>query len=226
MMIMSRYATFFGVAFWVVMTAGRIDAKLSARAALGAPFVVRNGETVRLGELEVKLIAEHRPMERDAAGRELFPFTNYSLFWKEGADEAKQSHVAVAAKGQAQLPQRLFGRYTFVVERGADDNQVRITVAKRSCRMEYTHSNQLKHADGQIIFTENEDLCCWWSDGEDRCDREVTRADRAGSTPRYCVIYSLKRNSPDDNCCCKFERGEKLSPACEAECAPPSKPTR
>ncbi len=195
------------------------EARKPAPAQLGKPFTIRTGQEVAVGPLKVRMSADHRPIEPGPNGLELFPYTYYSLEWKEGADKVAFPHLIRHGKGESigQIP--LFGRYTFTFEAGRDEDEATITVFPRWCLLHYTTSNQLQHPDGSIIFDLREDLCCYYSDGKNTCDLKVTRAQPPRSPDnRYCVVYSNQKKSADEPCCCRFEKGEPLEPACKPEC--------
>jgi len=200
---------------------GVAAAQPEKQAKIGKPFTLKSGQRASLGTLSVRVVAHHRGIERGPDGMELFPITYYTLEWQEGAEKSVNEEMIASPKGQQKLQSELFGRYTFKLEYGSNENdrdEVTLTVFKRSCLLRYTFSNQLKHPNGAIIFTENEDLCCYYSDGKNNCDPQVTRAAGAGSSSRYCVLYLRQQESNSKDCCCRYERGEALEKGCEADC--------
>jgi hypothetical protein len=203
------------------LLSGVASAQPEKQVEFGKPFTLRSGQRAKLGSLGVRVVAEHHGIERAPNGIELFPITSYTLEWQEGAEKSVNPSLLAAAKDQRKEQARIFDRYTFTLERGSkedDLDEVTLTVFRRTCLLQYTFSNQLKHPNGEIIFTELEDLCCYYSDGKNRCDAQVTRASRAGSSKRYCVLYLKQQKSDASDCCCRFEKGEPLDKACETEC--------
>jgi hypothetical protein len=205
-----------GIAFLVAPLAVAAPTKA---VPLGKPFTLQSGQQARLGALKVRVIADHRPIERGPGGVEQFPFTYYRFEWEEGADKLVIPMATPSSSDQQfNREGELFGRYTFTFERGASDDEVVLTVFKRSCLLRYTSSNQLQHADGKIIFDSTEDWCCYYSDGKNNCDPKVRRAQQQGSGVRYCVLYSGQKRSAEERCCCRFEKGEALDKECQPEC--------
>ena len=203
------------LSLWGTVVPAAADPRKAASAQIGKPFAIRSGQEVAVGTLKVRMTADHRPFERGPGGLEQFPYTFYRLEWKEGADRLVIPQVSRRENGQFPL----FGRYTFTFGVGRDEDEATITVFKRWCLLRYTSSNQLQHPDGKIIFDITEDLCCYYSDGKNNCDLRVTRA-QAPRAPdaRYCVVYSNQKKSAEESCCCRFEKGETIEPACQSQC--------
>jgi hypothetical protein len=192
------------------------------KVTFGKPFALTAGRPVTLGGLSVRMTDEHVPIQRGPNGIELFPITTYSLEWHEGKDSQVMNQLRPSSGLTRVAQASLFGRYTFTMQRGSNEDEVTVTVFKRTCLLSYTSSNQLKHEDGAIIALENEDLCCYYSDGPNRCDPSVTRAQAPAQVDeKYCVLYSSQPLSahPDETCCCRYEAGEPLDPECQAGCA-------
>lgn len=56
------------------------------------------------------------------------------------------------------------------------EDEITLTVFAHRCVLHYTSANQLQHKNGKIIFFEEEDPCCAYSDGPNTCDYGAKRA--------------------------------------------------
>ena len=112
------WAAMFALVWASVGDAG-VPAKL-ASVAIGKPFALAAGQARTLGPLNVRMTADHRPMERGPNGIELFPITYYALEWREGKETRVMKELLPQGPSGTRLKQYpLFGRYTFTLERGS-----------------------------------------------------------------------------------------------------------
>src|SRR4051794_15401574 len=96
----------------------------------GKPTVLRAGEVGKIGELVLKVTAEHLPFQRLPNGPEVYPSTRFTLDATE-----KGRHMALSLSGQ-----EAFDRYTITWTNEPGD-AISVTVRKRICLFRYTPSN-------------------------------------------------------------------------------------
>lgn len=186
----------------------------------GQPLRLRHGQSATIDALTVRLTTKRHPFSRTPEGIEVYPFTEYKLTWRDSSSgkEQERSVSPWTSKVQADL----FGKYTFTIGKGAPntEDEITLTVFAHVCQLRYTSANQLQHPNGKILFIEEEDPCCAYSDGPVRCDLAVKRAQPPRQRGPYCTIYSNQTKTNDANtpCCCRYEGGEPIEPACASAC--------
>lgn len=213
-------ASLLATVLWASFAVAEPPAKLLTIVP-GQPLRLRDGQSATIGTLTARLTTKRHPFSRNAQGVELYPFTEYKLTWRDSTSgkEQERSVSPWTSKVQADL----FGKYTFTIGRGASPNtedEITLTLFAHVCQLHYTSANQLQHRDGKILFIEEEDPCCAYSDGPVRCDVGVKRAQPPRKAGPYCTIYSKPSNPEDANsaCCCRYESGEPIEPACASAC--------
>ena len=185
----------------------------AGEVGFGQPFTLKKGETRKIGPLSVTMKVHELPFQAGPGGLEQFPYTTYSLEWREGKQRTVMRDLSPSSPDASFS---VFDRYTFTVKAGEAD-ELTVSVLKRTCLLEYTTRNQLKHKDGTIIW--DDALCCSYDNGVNTCDLDVARYNKT-THDKYCVLYS---NQPlwaprEKKCCCQYEENERLDKNCEATC--------